>query len=78
MIMRSGANRCICKEHGLGEQSDGTGEEDEDESEGEEAAEKSFVWENAAHPHLEGLGHSKAGRDEGGEVGDQEQIIRHI
>ena len=52
-----------------------SGEEDEDESDGEEPAEKSFVWENAARPHLQGLGHSHAGRDERGEEGDNEQSI---
>ena len=62
-----------CKEEGLAEECAGAGEEDEDESDGEETAEKSFVWENATRSNLQRLGHSKAGREERGPEGDREQ-----
>ena len=50
----NGAIKSKRKEHGLGEQCAGACEEDDGKSAGE-----SSVWENAAHPDLEGLGHSK-------------------
>ena len=40
------------KEHILVDQREEAGEEDEDESEGEETAKKSFVWENLPHAHF--------------------------
>ena len=63
------------KEQGLAEECAGAGEEDEDESDGEETAEKSFVWENAAWPHFQCLGHAQSSGDERGEVGEKEQNI---
>ena len=70
MIVGSGTiTKRQSKEEGLAEECAGAGEEDEDESEGEETAEKSFVWENATWPHFQCLGHAQSSGEERGEVG---------
>ena len=61
------------KDPGLAEQGEEAGEEDEDESDREETAKKSFFRENTADAGSQGLCHAKAGRDKGGEEGDLEQ-----
>ena len=62
------------KDLGFDEESDKAGEEDEDESDGEETGKKSFFWENFANSHFQGLPHSQSGRDERGVEGDPQQI----
>ena len=74
MSVGNGTNMKPRKDLGFDEQCDKTGEEDEDESDGEETGEKSFFWENLADPHLQGLPHSQPGRDERGVEGDPQQI----
>jgi len=43
----------MIKEQGSAKECAGAGEENEDESNSQETAKKSFVWENAARPHLQ-------------------------
>ena len=48
------------KDLGFDEESDKAGEEDEDESDGEETGEKSFFRENFANSNLQGLPHAQS------------------
>ena len=52
MSIKSGTMKKLSKEHGLVKKCAGAGEKDEEESGGEETAEKTFVWENSARPGL--------------------------